>query len=38
MQAVFGGIAFAVLFAAWVVVPTVVRKRHDVKAEEKGDK
>jgi hypothetical protein len=34
MEIVFGGIAFVVLFAAWVVVPTIVKKRHAVKVEE----
>ncbi len=28
MEIVFGVIAFIILFAAWVVVPTIVRKRH----------
>jgi hypothetical protein len=32
MEIVFGGIAFAVLFAAWVVVPTIVKKRHTLEA------
>lgn len=34
MEIVFGGIAFVVLFAAWVVIPTIVKKRHAVEAEE----
>ena len=34
MEIVFGGIAFVVLFAAWVIVPTIVKKRHAVKAQE----
>jgi len=28
MEAIFGGVAFSVLFAAWVVVPTIIKKRH----------
>lgn len=32
MEIVFGGIAFVVLFAAWVVVPTIVKKRHTLEA------
>ena len=28
MEIVFGGIAFAVLFAAWVIIPSIVKKRH----------
>ena len=28
MEIVFGIIAFVVLFAAWVIVPTIVKKRH----------
>jgi hypothetical protein len=34
MEMVFGIIAFVVLFAAWVVVPTVIKKRHDAAEEE----
>jgi hypothetical protein len=34
MEIVFGGVAFAALFAAWVVLPSIIRKRHAVKAEE----
>ena len=34
MEIVFGGIAFVVLFAAWVIIPTIVKKRHAVKVEE----
>ena len=38
MEMVFGGIAFVVLFAVWVVVPTIVKKRHAMKAnEERAD-
>lgn len=32
MEIVFGGVAFVVLFTAWVVIPTIVKKRHSVKA------
>jgi len=28
VEAVFGVLAFVLLFAAWVVVPSVVKKRH----------
>jgi hypothetical protein len=28
MGAIFGAVAFVVLFGAWVIVPTVVKKRH----------
>ena len=28
MEMIFGAISFIVLFAAWVVVPTIVKKRH----------
>jgi hypothetical protein len=34
MEIVFGGVAFVVLFAAWVIVPSIVKKRHAVKSEE----
>ncbi len=34
MEIVFGVIAFVVLFAAWVVIPTIVKKRHSVEVEE----
>ncbi len=33
MEMVFGGIAFAVLFGAWVVVPSIVKKRHNLHEE-----
>ena len=33
MEIVFGGIAFVVLFAGWVIVPTVLKKRHAVKVD-----
>ena len=28
MEIIFGAIAFVVLFAAWVIIPTIVKKRH----------
>jgi hypothetical protein len=28
MEAIFGAIAFVVLFGTWVIVPSIVRKRH----------
>jgi hypothetical protein len=28
MEIVFGSIAFVALFSAWVVVPTILKKRH----------
>ena len=31
MEAVFGGIAFVMLFAGWVVVPAIIKKRHTLK-------
>ena len=34
MEVIFGIVAFAGLFSAWVVVPTIVKKRHAAKAEE----
>ena len=38
MEVIFGVIAFVGLFSAWVVVPTIVKKRHALKAEEEtGD-
>jgi xanthine/uracil permease len=36
MEMIFGIVAFVVLFAAWVVVPTIVKKRHAVKAEDEA--
>ena len=36
MEMIFGIVAFVVLFAAWVVIPTIVKKRHAVKAEEEA--
>lgn len=35
MEAIFGATAFVVLFVAWVVVPTIIRKHHTDK--EKGE-
>ncbi len=37
MEIVFGGIAFVVLFAAWVIIPTIVKKRHTVEAAVKAE-
>ena len=37
MEIVLGGIAFVVLFAAWVVVPTIVKKRHTLEATIKAE-
>ncbi len=37
MEMVFGIIAFVVLFAAWVVIPTVIKKRHAAVEEEAVD-
>ena len=34
MEAVFAGVAFVVLFAAWVVVPTIIKKRNAANTEE----
>ena len=28
MEAIFGIIAFVVLFGAWVIIPSIVKKRH----------
>ena len=36
MEMVFGIIAFVVLFAAWVIVPTIVKKRHSLKTTDEG--
>ena len=33
MEAVFGIIAFVVLFGAWVIIPTIVKKRHTANEE-----
>jgi len=38
MEAIFGGVAFAVLFTGWVVVPTIIKKRHALSVEEKDGK
>ena len=37
MEAIFGVIAFVVLFAAWVIVPTIVKKRHALHADKEAD-
>jgi hypothetical protein len=34
MEMIFGIVAFVVLFAAWVVVPTIVKRRHALKTNE----
>ena len=36
MAAIFGVIAFVVLFGTWVVLPSIVRKRHAA-GEETGE-
>jgi hypothetical protein len=36
MEMIFGVVAFVLLFAAWVIVPTIVKKRHAMRAEEEG--
>jgi hypothetical protein len=36
MEMIFGGVAFAVLFAGWVVVPTIVKRRRALKGGEEG--
>lgn len=28
MEMILGIVAFVVLFAAWVIIPTIVKKRH----------
>ena len=28
MEIIFGGVAFVVLFSAWVIVPPYIKKRH----------
>lgn len=38
MEAIFGVVAFVVLFAAWVIIPSIVKKRHALKAEEESSK
>lgn len=34
MEMIFGGVAFAVLFTGWVVVPSIVKKRRALKADD----
>ena len=34
MEVIFGIAAFVVLFAVWVIIPSVVKKRHAVKVIE----
>ena len=36
LEGILGGVAFAGLFTAWVVVPTYIRKRHERQAKQ-GD-
>ena len=36
MEIVFGVVAFVGLFSAWVVVPSIVKKRHAVKSEKEA--
>ena len=35
MEMIFGGVAFVVLFTGWVVVPTIVKKRHALKTNDR---
>jgi hypothetical protein len=28
MEIIFGSVAFVALFSAWVIVPTILKKRH----------
>ncbi len=37
MEIVFAGVAFIVLFTAWVVLPSVIKRRHVSKIEETVD-
>ena len=34
MEMIFGGVAFAVLFTGWVVVPSIVKKRRALREDE----
>ena len=34
MEIVFAGVAFVVLFAAWVIVPSFIKKRHEVEVND----
>jgi cbb3-type cytochrome oxidase subunit 3 len=36
-QAVFAVVFFAMLFVAWVVLPTILRKRHHGQVEEEAN-
>jgi hypothetical protein len=36
MEMIFGIIAFVVLFAAWVVIPTIIKKRRGASVEEEA--
>ncbi len=37
MEIIFAGVAFVVLFASWVVVPTMIKKRHAARANEEDN-
>lgn len=37
MEMFFGAAAFILLFTAWVIVPTIVKKRHTIKIDENED-
>jgi hypothetical protein len=36
MEMIFGIVAFVVLFATWVIVPSIIKKRHAARAGEKS--
>jgi hypothetical protein len=36
MEAILGVVAFVVLFAAWVIIPSIVKKRHALKTDEEA--
>lgn len=38
MEIILGIVAFVVLFGAWVVVPTILKKRHAARAEEESSR
>lgn len=37
MEIILGGVAFVVLFSAWVIVPVFIKKRHAARVEENLD-
>ena len=37
MEIILGGVAFVVLFSAWVIVPVFIKKRHTAELEESLD-